>query len=109
LLDIGGVEDHVHILTSCSPRVALADFVRDIKANSSKWLHEDQGQNGFAWQTGYGAFTVGNSQVGAVREYIHAQREHHRQRSFEDEFRAMLVRNGIEFDERYLFEVEHHG
>jgi len=106
---IGGMADHLHILTACPPTVALADFVRDIKANSSKWLHEDKGQRQFQWQTGYGAFTVSCSQVDAVRRYILAQADHHRSRSFEDEFRGVLARHGITFDERYLFENEYHG
>jgi putative transposase len=66
-IEIGRVDDHVHLLTSCSPRIAVADFIRDIKANSSKWLHEGKHQNGFGWQTGYGAFTVSSSQIDAVR------------------------------------------
>ena len=109
MLEIGGMADHLHILTACPPTVALADFVRDIKANSSKWLHEDKGQRQFQWQTGYGAFTVSCSQVDAVRRYILAQADHHRSRSFEDEFRGFLARHGITFDERYLFENEYHG
>ncbi len=109
LLDIGGVDDHIHLLTSCPPRIALADFVRDIKANASKWLREDQRQNDFGWQTGYAAFTVSCSQIDAVREYIRNQVEHHRKQSFEDEFRAILNRHGIAFDEKYLFEQAHLG
>jgi putative transposase len=109
LIEIGGIEDHVHLLTSCSPRIALADFVRDIKANSSKWLHEVHAVRDFAWQTGYAAFSVSCSQLDAVRSYICDQAAHHRERSFEDEFRDILKRHGIAFDERYLFETEHHG
>ena len=109
LLEIGGIEDHVHILTACSPRIALADLVRDIKANSSKWLHQEKHRNDFGWQTGYAALTVSTSQVAAVREYIRGQAEHHRKRSFEEEFRAILQRHGIAFDEKYLFDDEHHG
>ena len=62
VIEIGGIEDHVHILASCSPTLALADFIRDIKANSSKWLHEEKKLLQFQWQTGYGAFTVSYSQ-----------------------------------------------
>jgi REP element-mobilizing transposase RayT len=108
-LEIGGVEDHVHLLTTCSPRIPLADLVRDIKANSSKWLHEEKQQAGFAWQTGYAAFTVSHSQFDSVREYIRGQAQHHQHRSFEDEFRTILQRHGIAFDEKYLFEDEHDG
>jgi putative transposase len=109
LLEIGGMPDHLHILTSCSPRIALADFVRDIKANSSKWMHEEKGQTGFAWQTGYGAFTVSCSQGPTVRAYVRNQAQHHRELSFEDEFRSLLQRHGIAFEERYLFEKEYIG
>jgi putative transposase len=106
LLEIGGTEDHIHIVTSCSPKMALADFVRDLKAGSSKWMHEDKRHLDFEWQTGYGAFTVSHSQVDIVRKYAGNQQEHHRQLSFEDEFRAILQRHGITFDEQYLFEDE---
>ena len=109
LLEIGGTDDHIHILTSCSPTFALAEFTRDIKANSSKWLHEERQHRNFQWQTGYGAFTVSCSQVEAIRQYICNQAEHHRTRSFEDEFRAILQRHQIAFDEKYLFETEFHG
>jgi REP element-mobilizing transposase RayT len=109
LLETGGVEDHVHLLTTCSPQIALADLVRDIKANSSKWLHEEKRQAGFAWQTGYSAFTVSRSQIDSVREYIRGQAEHHQRQSFEDELRTILRRHGIVVDEKYLFEDEHHA
>jgi REP element-mobilizing transposase RayT len=108
-IEIGGVADHIHIVTSCSPAVALADFIRDIKANSSKWLREEKDQRDFGWQVGYGAFTVSCSQADTVRRYVRNQAEHHRTRSFEEEFRAMLKRHGISFDEKYLFEAEYHG
>jgi putative transposase len=109
LLEIGGVDDHVHLLTTCSPGIALADLARDIKANSSKWLHEEKQQAGFAWQTGYAAFTVSRSQLDSVGEYIRGQAEHHQRQSFEDELRTILRRHGIVFDEKQLFEDEHHG
>ncbi|MDB5391748.1 MAG: transposase [Planctomycetaceae bacterium] len=109
LLEIGGVEDHVHLLTSCSPRIALADFVRDIKANSSRWLHDEKDVPNFQWQTGYGAFTVSHSQVDVVRKYLQNQAQHHRRQSFEEEYREFLQRHEIAFDEKYLFEDEFHG
>ena len=109
LLEIGGIDDHVHLLTSCSPRFALSDFIRDIKANSSKWLHEEKRAVRFGWQTGYGAFTVSCSQVETVRAYIRNQAEHHRKLTFAEEFRAILERHGIAFEEKYLFEEEYHG
>ncbi len=109
VLEIGGVADHIHLVTSCPPTIALADFVRDIKANSSKWLREEKSRRDFQWQTGYGAFTVSRSQVDVLRRYVRSQPEHHRKRSFEDEFRMILKRHGISFDEKYLFEAEYHG
>src|ERR1700722_2515667 len=109
MLEIGGIDDHVHILMSCPATIALAEFIRDIKANSSKWLHEEKHQANFQWQTGYSAFTVSCSQLEAVRQYICNQAEHHRKISFEDEFRLVLRRHGITFEEKYLFEREFHG
>jgi putative transposase len=109
LLEIGGVDDHLHILTVCSPRVAVADFIRDIKSNSSKWLREDKLQREFEWQTGYAAFTVSCSQIDTVRQYIRGQEEHHCVQSFDDELRALLKRHGITFDEKHLFADEHQG
>jgi len=107
LLEVGGTEDHIPLVTTCSPKVALSDFVRDVKANSSRWLRDEKGRTDFQWQTGYGAFTVSHSQVEVVREYARNQQEHHRRLSFEDEFRAILERHGITFDERYLFEDDY--
>lgn len=109
LLEIGGMPDHVHILTTCPPTIAVAEFIRDIKANSSKWLHEEKHLMQFAWQVGYGAFTVSRSQLEIVSKYIRNQAEHHRKQSFEDEFRDILIRHGIVFEEKYLFEAEHFG
>jgi putative transposase len=109
LLEVGGTEDHIHLVTSCSPKVALADFIRDLKANSSRWMHDEKGRTVFEWQTGYGAFTVSHSQVEVVRNYARNQQEHHRELSFKDEFRELLARHGITFVEKYLFEDEHHG
>ena len=109
MLEIGGIDDHVHLLTSCSPTIALADFVRDIKANSSKWLREDKRQHEFQWQIGYGAFTVSLSRIDAIRQYVRNQPEHHRRRSFAEEFRAILQRHGISCDERDPFDGEHFG
>ena len=110
LIEIGGVADHIHILANFSASIAVADIVRDIKANSAKWANESGVLlERFEWQKGYGAFTVSASRTGAVRRYIQNQPEHHRRVSFEEEFVALLKRHGIEFDPRYLFEVEHHG
>ncbi len=103
LYRIGGVEDHVHILTSLHPTVALADLVKDIKTSTSKWIKEEKVFPTFThWQDGYGAFTVSDGDKDAVIEYVKNQEEHHRKISFRDELRELLVKHGVEFDEKYL-------
>ena len=105
LLAAGGMRDHVHLLADVSKQQAIADAVRDIKANSSGWIHETfQQHRSFAWQTGYGAFTVSYSGVEAVKTYIANQAEHHRVKTFQEEFVEFLRRHEIEYDERYLWE-----
>ena len=99
---IGGVDDHVHLLVGLKPVHCLADFMRELKKASSRWVGEVMGVRLFRWQEGYGAFTVGVSVKGAVQEYIARQEEHHRRRSFREEYVAMLRKAGVEFDERYL-------
>ena len=104
LLAAGGMPDHIHLLISLSKQIALADAVRTIKSNSSKWIHETfPTQVDFAWQAGYGAFAVSFSNLDAVKRYIANQAEHHRKRTFREEFVALLERHEIEFDERYLW------
>jgi REP element-mobilizing transposase RayT len=100
---IGGVEDHVHLLIGLRATHCLADVVRDIKANSSRWIHEDVGDKPFAWQEGYGAFTVSAQLRAKVREYIAGQEEHHRLRSFQEEYVDFLKRGMVEYDEKYLW------
>jgi len=110
LIEIGGVEDHVHLLTNLSPALAVADVVRDLKANSSRWVNENSLVNGrFEWQKGYSAFTVSYSNIETVRQYIQRQVEHHRTRTFQEEYIEFLKRHGIEFDPRFLFEGEFVG
>ena len=104
LLEIGGVEDHVHLLVQYRPTVAIADGVRVIKSNSSKWLNEEVVDELFRWQAGYGAFTVGRSMVPSVRRYIRDQERHHQKRSFKDEFLELLVLNDVEFDEETVWD-----
>ena len=103
-LAIGGVEDHLHLLAKLRPDKALSDVLRDLKANSSGWMHDvfPDAQD-FSWQKGYGAFSVSTSLVPAVTAYINNQEEHHKKRSFRDEFIVMLRVNEIEFDERFLW------
>ena len=102
-LEIGGVADHVHLLLSIPASMALSKVVQLIKGGSSHWMKETFPKvTGFAWQDGYGAFTVSQSQLDAVREYIRNQEEHHRTKSFAEEYRAFLERHQVEFDERFL-------
>ena len=106
LIRVGGVADHLHLVVRLRPDIALSDMVRLIKANSSKWVNEQWVESGrrFAWQSGYGAFTVSQSQLSALAEYVEHQEEHHRERSFQQEFVAILKKHGVEYDERYLFD-----
>ncbi len=101
ILSINAVEDHLHLLWELSPTWAFADAVRILKANASKWLNENS-RRAFAWQTGYGAFSVSRSNVSAVARYIENQEEHHRVRTFEEEFKELLLKHGIAFDPKYV-------
>ena len=102
---INGTENHVHTLVSLGKRVALSDIVREVKKGSTVWLkREGAVSRAFNWQDGYGGFSVGRSDVPAVRRYIAAQKEHHRRVSYEEEFVALLDENGIAYDERYLWD-----
>lgn len=105
LLAAGGMPDHVHLLADVSKRQAIADAVRDIKANSSKWVHETfEERQAFAWQTGYGAFTVSYSNCESVKRYIARQAAHHGARSFQEEFLEFLRKHEVEFDEKRIWE-----
>ena len=104
-LCVNGVEDHVHLLVKLRQDRALSETMRVLKATSSGWMHRTFPEVvGFHWQTGYGAFTVSQSQVGRVRRYIQNQEEHHKGRSFQDEFRALLRAHGVEFTEEELWD-----
>ena len=108
--EIGGVADHVHILTAIPPTLALSNIVRDLKANSSKWINDNHlTPSRFEWQTGYAAFTVSFSQLTILRQYIRVQEEHHRKQTFEDEYAAFLDRHGISYERKHIFEGENHG
>ena len=103
LYRIGGVDDHVHILVGLPTTLAIAKYVQEIKAASSHWLKCQADFPRFeSWQDGYGAFTVSHNDKDDLIEYIKGQVEHHRRETFLDEYRRMLTKNGIEFDERYL-------
>jgi putative transposase len=100
---VGGVEDHVHLLIGLRATHCLADVVGMLKAVSSRWVHDECGEKLFTWQEGYGAFTVSASQIEVVRDYILRQREHHRRRTFQEEYLELLKRSGVEYDERFLW------
>ena len=102
---VGGVADHVHVAIGLSRTVAVADLVKEIKAASSKWVKlQDNSLKDFAWQQGYGAFSVGMSQKDSLLHYIDHQEEHHKTRTFQVEFRAILTKYGIDYDERYVWD-----
>jgi putative transposase len=101
----GGVEDHVHLLCALSRTCEPAAMIKEAKRGSSLWLKtRSPDLEDFAWQNGYGIFSVGFSQIGSVRKYIAGQEEHHRKTSFQDEFRQLLRRYEIAFDERYVWD-----
>jgi putative transposase len=105
LLTSGGMPDHVHLLIGLGREVTIADLVRTAKAGSSRWVHETFPDHpGFAWQAGYGAFAVSHDRLPAVRGYIANQAEHHRVKSFQEEYREFLRVHGIEWDERYVWD-----
>ncbi len=102
---IGGTADHVHLLTRLPANLAMSDCLRIVKANSSRWAKERWPQRRhFAWQGGYGAFSVSESSRAAVIRYIRDQAQHHRRTSFQDEFLTLLKKHRVEFDERYLWQ-----
>ena len=102
---INSVGDHVHLLFDLARTVAVSQAVEEVKKSSSKWIN-NQGPSftGFSWQSGYGAFAVSESNAEAVRTYIANQEEHHRQRSFQEEYRIFLKRHNVAFDERYVWD-----
>jgi REP element-mobilizing transposase RayT len=105
LMEIGGVADHVHLLVSWRTDETIASLVRNVKARSSAWVQKTFADHrAFAWQEGYGVFTVSHSQMATVARYIRSQPEHHRRTSFKEEFLKLLKRHDIEYDERYVFD-----
>jgi REP element-mobilizing transposase RayT len=104
-LTIGGTNDHVHILFSLGRTIELAELVQEVKTESSKWI-KTKGQEfeRFHWQKGYGAFSIGQSQVATLKRYIAGQRVHHQRITFQDEYRKFLKSYGIEYDESYVWD-----
>ena len=101
----GGVADHVHLAVRLSRTVSIADLVEGLKTSSSKWLKtQGPGLRTFAWQRGYGSFSVGPKDLDAVISYVENQEEHHQTRTFQEEYRAFLDKYRIEYDERYVWD-----
>jgi putative transposase len=98
---LGGTANHIHILMTLPPKQSLSAAVRDLKANSSRWMSETG--LGFAWQSGFGAFSVSPSQAAVVKNYIRNQAEHHKKRNFEEAFLLLLKKSGIEYDPKFVF------
>jgi len=104
-LTINGTEDHVHVLFRLGRKISLAELVEEIKTSSSKWIKTKGTEyKGFHWQSGYGAFSIGQSGVEELKRYIANQKEHHRKKTFQEEFRAFLGKYGIDYDERYVWD-----
>jgi putative transposase len=105
LIRINSVQDHIHILLGIKPDIALSDLVRDIKANSSRFINEKRWVRGrFNWQEGFGAFSYSHSHLDRVMKYIDKQDEHHRRKTFREEYIGLLEKFQVEYDQRYVFE-----
>jgi REP element-mobilizing transposase RayT len=106
-LKAGGIEDHIHVLIRIHPEFAISKTVQLLKANSSRWINEQNKICGkFQWQVGYGAFSVSQSMADTVKEYIADQKEHHRKQTFESEYLLILQRHAISYDPKHVFETE---
>ena len=104
LIAINNMPDHLHLLVGLRPDAALSQLVRDIKANSSRFINEQRWVMGrFSWQEGFGAFSYSRSQLGAVIRYIENQQKHHARKSFHEEYTVLLEKFGVEYDPRYIF------
>ncbi len=103
LYRINGIEYHIHIFSDLHPTVSLSDYIKDIKVASSIWIKASSNFPKFdAWQEGYGAFTYSIKEKDTIINYVKNQKEHHTTETFHDEFKRLLIENGIEFDEKYL-------
>jgi REP element-mobilizing transposase RayT len=104
-LIIGGTDDHVHLLCRLGRTISVAKWVRELKRVSNGWVKQNaRGMKDFAWQSGYGAFSVSASNIDRVREYISGQEKHHQKMSFQDEFRTLLRKHGVEWNEQYVWD-----
>ena len=105
LIAAGGMFDHIHLYASMPSTITIADFVNAVKSNSSRWIHESFGRlRNFAWQEGYGAFSVSKSEECRVVRYISNQEAHHRKRAFKQELIGLLDKHGIAYDKRYIWD-----
>jgi REP element-mobilizing transposase RayT len=105
LIEAGGMPDHIHLLARLKPEPSVSNILKVVKSKSSKWVNDERLLPGrFQWQTGYGAFTVSVSQLPTVKKYIQNQESHHSSKTFQNEFRALLKRHEIEYDERYVWD-----
>ena len=107
VIAIGSMPDHVHIFIGLNPKISISDLVRDIKSNSSAFIKTKNWSPLFSWQDGYGAFTYSRSQLSDVANYVLHQEEHHKKRTFREEYVEILKSFGVEYDERYIFEEVH--
>ena len=104
-LIVGGVDDHVHLLGCMGRTLSISEWVKELKRVTSIWIKQrDPKLAGFQWQSGYGAFSVSHSEIDRVSDYIRRQPEHHQQRDFQAEYRALLERHQVEYDERYVWD-----
>ena len=104
-IKIGGVADHVHLLTTLARAITVAEFVKELKRVSTNWIQiQEVVQERFHWQAGYAAFSVGRSEIRDVEAYIDSQEEHHQNITFQDEYRRLLREHNVEYDERYLWD-----
>ena len=102
---VGGVSDHVHIVTTLARTLSQAQLIEEIKKASSKWVKAlDVRYRGFFWERGYAVFSVSPSQLDSVLEYVNKQQEHHRTRTFQEEYRELLRKHGVDFDERFVWD-----
>jgi REP element-mobilizing transposase RayT len=107
LIAINNMPDHLHFLVGLKPDSALSDLVRDVKAGSSKFIHEKRWVIGrFSWQDGFGAFSYSRSQLGAVIRYIENQQTHHARKSFREEYIGLLEKFNVDYDQRYIFKMD---
>lgn len=104
-VEIGGVADHIHIVCNLSRKIPLMKLVEELKSHSSGWIKtKGNGYQNFYWQNGYGGFSVNPKEIEVIRQYILNQEEHHKKRTFQDEYRAFLEKNNVEYDERYVWD-----